>query len=41
MSNLVNAKSNQIVSFMDHIINTRKGYFGIAYFQVNIPEFST
>jgi len=29
-----------IFSFMDHIINMRKEY-GIAYFQVNIPELST
>jgi len=28
-------------SFMDHIINTRKGSFGIAFVQVNIQELST
>jgi hypothetical protein len=30
-----------IFRFMDHFINTRKGTFVIAYFQVNIPELYT
>ena len=30
-----------IFSFMNHIINMRRGTFGNAYFQVNIQEIST
>jgi len=42
MVNLISANSIQIIfSFMDHIINTRKGYLGTAYLQVNIQELST